>query len=268
MIGAPALAFEGVRLQQGGAPRISRDMMRTTMDTNPLQEDLGVRSDVEAVLALVDVEGLGIVDVGCGPGRTTRDLHAAGARVLGVEPDPIQAAENRKISPPEGLAFGEARAESLPVADGSVDGVIFFRSLHHVPIESMERAIEEAVRALKPEAGFLCVVEPAMDGTHFPVMRSFNDETTVRREAQAALNCFASPRFRERTSYRYRQFPRYADFEAFVARVTGRTYIDICREKVETDEVRRLFEAGRSEAGDYVFEQPMRLDLFRCPAKG
>ena len=237
------------------------------MDASPPQEDLGVRTDVEAVLSLIDVRDLMIVDVGCGPGRTTRELHVAGARVLGVEPDPIQAAENRKTSTTDGLAFEEARAENLPVADGSVDGVIFFRSLHHVPIETMGRAIEEAFRALKPEAGFLCVVEPAMDGSHFPIMRSFNDETTVRREAQAALNRFASPRFRERMSYRYRQFPRYADFEAFVARVTGRTYIDICREKVETDEVRRQFEVGRSEAGDYVFEQPMRLDLFRRPAK-
>ncbi len=106
-----------------------------------------------------------------------------------------------------------------------------------------------------------------MDGTHFPIMRSFNDETRVRCEAQAVLNRFAAPRFGERMSYRYRQFPKYTDFQAFVARVTGRTFIDIRREEVETEEVRRLFEAGRREAGDHVFEQPMRLDLFRRPAK-
>jgi hypothetical protein len=47
---------------------------------------------------------------------------------------------------------------------------------------------------LKPD-GFLCVVEPSMDGTCFPVMRPFHDETQVRTQAQAALEGTAAALF-------------------------------------------------------------------------
>ena len=62
--------------------------------------------------------------------------------------------------------------------------------------------------------------------------------------------------FSEFELFRYVQYPRYANFEALVARVTGQTFNDIRRERVETAEVRALFEAGRTDKGDYVFEQP------------
>ena len=230
------------------------------------RKHLGERADVAAVAALTSVAGLTVVDVGCGAGRTARELAVLGARVIGVEPDPIQAATNREAEPAPDVAFVEARAERLPVASGSADGVFFFRSLHHVPIETMEAALAEAVRALKP-GGFLCVVEPGMDGTHFPVMRPFHDETRVRDAAQAALERSARRMFREFELFRYVQYPRYANFEALVARVMGQTFNDIRRERVETDEVRALFEAGRTDRGDYMFEQPMLLDFYRRPLR-
>ena len=231
------------------------------------RKHLGERSDVAAIAELASVGGLTVIDVGCGPGKASRDLAALGAKVIAVEPDPIQAAKNREAGPTPGVAFFEARAESLPVGSGSADGVVFFRSLHHVPVEAMEAALEEAVRVLKPETGFLCVVEPGMEGTHFPVMRPFNDETRVRNAAQAALRRCGPRLFREFELFRYVQYPCYANFEALVARVTGQTFNDIRRERVETDEVRALFEAGRSDAGDYAFEQPMLLDFYRGPRR-
>src|SRR5208337_2787018 len=187
------------------------------------RKHLGERTDVAAIAELASVAGLTVVDVGCGAGKSSRELATLGARVIGVEPDPIQAATNREAEPAAGVTFFEARAESLPVASGSADAVFFFRSLHHVPIETMEAALAEAVRALKP-GGFLCVVEPGMDGTHFPVMRPFHDETRVRDAAQAALERGARRMFREFELFRYVQYPRYANFEALVARVMGQTF--------------------------------------------
>ncbi len=226
--------------------------------------DLGVKSDVEAARALVEVAGRVFIDIGCGLGRNARELHAAGARVIGVEPDPTQAARNREAETSEGLMFVEGRAEALPSDDGGADGVFFFRSLHHVPIESMEAALAAAARKLKRD-GFLMVVEPSVEGTHFPVMRPFHDETFVRAEAQRALDLYAAPAFRRRERFSFVQYPRYKDFDAFVARVMGQTFNDIPRERVETEEVRGRFAEGRTEAGDYVFVQPMQLDLFHEP---
>lgn len=229
--------------------------------------DIGIKTDVEAVTGLIDVRGLRLLDIGCGPGRGARELVGAGARVLALEPDPVQAAENEKQAPAEGLEFGAARAENLPVADAAFDGALFFRSLHHVPIEAMGRAIGEAARAVKP-GGFVLFVEPGMEGTHFALMRPFHDETIVRNAAQAALDRFAAPLWADRSRYLYRQWPKYPDFAAFVARVLGQSFNDIRRERVETDEVRRRFEAGRRPDGEYQFEQPMYLDLFRTLARG
>ena len=230
--------------------------------------ELGERSDIAAVGAVAMLAGLRIVDVGCGPGDIARVLVASGAKVIAAEPDPIQAAKNNAAPPLENLTFVEAGAERLPIADGSMDGVFFFRSLHHVPVEIMDAALAEAARVLKSETGFLCVVEPGMTGSHFQVMRPFHDETIVRTEAQAALARTASQLFQEEARYRYTMTPRYVDFEAMVTRVTGQTFNDIRRERVETDEVRALFEAGRTAAGDYAFDQPMLLNFYRKPIAG
>ncbi len=231
------------------------------------RKHLGERADAEAVAALTSLSGLTVVDVGCGAGRTSRELAALGASVLGVEPDPIQASKNREPEAPAGVAFVEARAENLPVASGSADGVFFFRSLHHVPIDAMEAALAEAARALKPESGFLCVIEPGMEGAHFPLIRPFHDETQVRNAAQAALEGSARLLFREFERFRYVQYRRYANFEALVAQAISQTFNNIRRERVETDEVRALFEAGRTDKGDFMFEEPMLLDFFRGPGR-
>ena len=229
------------------------------------RKHLGERADAAAVAALTPLAGLTVVDVGCGAGQTSRELAALGASVIAIEPDLIQAAKNREAEPVQGVAFVEAHAEDLPVASGSADGVFFFRSLHHVPVEAMEAALAEAARVLKPESGFLCVIEPGMEGTHFPLIRPFHDETRVRKAAQAALERSARLLFREIERFRYVQYRRYANFEALVARVIGQTFNDIRRERVETDEVRALFEAGRTDRSDFMFEQPMLLDLYRGP---
>jgi len=226
------------------------------------REDLGEMSDFAAVSSLMSVDGLNLVDVGCGPGNTTRELAGMGATVLGVEPDPIQARKNREADPVPGLTFTEARAESLPVETGSVDGLFFFRSLHHVPANQMDAALVEAARVLKPDTGFLCIVEPGMDGTHFPVMRPFHDETRVRTAAQAALDRTAGRLFRSASYYRYVQHPHYPDFDTMADRFASMTFNNISREMVETDEVRALFEQGRTGEGDYAFDQPMLLDLY------
>jgi ubiquinone/menaquinone biosynthesis C-methylase UbiE len=226
--------------------------------------DLGEVSDVAATAKLFFVSGLELVDVGCGAAAVSRELVQQGAQVIGFEPDPIQAEKNRKAEAVPGLTLREGRAENLPLPDDSVDGVLFFRSLHHVPIEGMDLALREAVRVLKPETGFLCVVEPGMTGSHFEIMRPFHDETKVRTEAQAALMRLSSAAlFRHEAHCRYVQYPHHASFEDMVTRVTGQTFNAITRDKVETEEVRALFERGKTRQGDYVFEQPMLLDCYR-----
>ncbi|WP_416909035.1 MAG: class I SAM-dependent methyltransferase [Polymorphobacter sp.] len=229
-----------------------------------MRQNLGPLTDLEAVTRLIDLDGKHVLDIGCGPGDIARSLAEAGATVIGLEPDPAQAAKNAAAAPTPGVTLLQAPAEALPVAPASQDAVFFFRSLHHVPIDAMDKALHEAARVLKP-GGSLFVLEPGMDGSHFAVMRPYHDETIVRTEAQAALARTASRLFESASHHQYHLTARYPDFEAMVTRVTGQTFNNIQRADVETPHVRALFEQGRTPDNDYAFDQPMLLDLYQRP---
>ena len=225
-------------------------------------EDLGEADEMDVIDRLVPVAGLNVVDVGCGGGRITRQLAERGAKVLGGEPDPIQAEKNRAAEAMPGLSFVEAPGQALPVDDDVMDGVFLSYSLHHVPREHMDGALAEAARVLKPETGFLYVQEPMLAGSMEAVYRPFHDETEVRTLAYDALRRTAAPRFAEARELRYRESVRYDSFATFVEEVAGTTYSEFPRERLDTPEVRAMFEAGRTDDG-YVFTQHNRVNLYR-----
>ena len=146
--------------------------------------------------------------------------------------------------------------------DGAVDGVIFGRSLHHVPEAAMRPALAEARRVLGP-GGFVYVMEPVMEGAFAAVMKPFHDETEVRRQACAALEASA-PLFARAREVHYDIERRFAGHAAFVDQFSGLTYNSYGADAVRSETVKRLFEAGRTDAGDYAFVQPMRVDLFHA----
>ncbi|MFQ5783429.1 MAG: class I SAM-dependent methyltransferase [Alphaproteobacteria bacterium] len=227
-------------------------------------EDYGETSDLEVIDRLVALSGLDLVDVGCGAGALTRALAQRGARVLGIEPDPGQAARFRAGDETAGVSFAESGGETLPLADSSVDGVFFAHSLHHVPIALMNTALDEALRVLRSETGFLYVIEPVMAGSYGELVRSFNDESEVQRQAREALEHRVAPRFREAREIHYRSPVVYADFETFLAEKLGQTYNDHRRERIDTPEVRARFAAGWA-GNAYRFEQPTRVNYYRAP---
>lgn len=226
-----------------------------------MRTDLGELTDLDAVDRLVNVRGLDLVEVGCAGGDAARGLADRGATVLGVEPDAAQAEKNRSQPPTPRVTLVQAGGEALPAEDNSVDGVLFFRSLHHVAPDLMDKALAEAARVLKP-GGFLYAAEPSMEGNNFALTRLFNDETEVRTLAQQALDRTAARLFEETGKYVYMRHPRHADFESMVARFTGMSFNRITREMIDVPEVRKNFEAARSDGG-YVFDQPMLVNIYR-----
>lgn len=226
--------------------------------------DLGRSSDVEVIERLIDLAGLDLVDVGCGNGAVSAELAARGATMLGLEPDPIQASKNRDAEPVANVTLVEGSAEAIPREDGSVDGVVFCKSLHHVPKGLMDDALREAARVLKRDTGFLYVLEPDIRGQFSQLMKPFHDETEVRGLALDALARTADSLFGEVDQYWYQITVALADFDAFVARSVGATYNDIDAARIMNDDVRRMFEAGKTEGG-YSFDNLMRVRLYRRP---
>jgi SAM-dependent methyltransferase len=91
-----------------------------------------------------------VVDVGCGNGTQLDELVAHGCRAIGVEADPEKVAALRA----RGLVVHEAKAESLPLENESVDGVICKVVM---PYTDDRAAISECARVLRP-AGRMDVV--------------------------------------------------------------------------------------------------------------
>jgi SAM-dependent methyltransferase len=101
------------------------------------------------------------LDIGCGEGRLTRDLQAAGHRTIGVDASPtlIEAAG---AADPEG-EYVLSDAARLPFPDGHADLAVAFMSLQDM--DDMAGAVREATRVLEPGGRFVvAVVHPINSG--------------------------------------------------------------------------------------------------------
>ena len=225
-------------------------------------QHLDVTADIKAIDALLNVGGLKLVDVGCGPGALSKAMAERGATVVAIEPDPKQAALNAAADPVPGVTFLDAPAQSIPVETATMDGVVFSRSLHHVPGTEMDTALREAERVLKSESGFMFVLEPEVNGTYFQLIKPFHDETEVRRLAREALVRVADQDFAACATYTYETMSEFAGFEEFRDRVAARTFLEIDVASIDRPEIRRTFETGY-DGETYRFAAPHWIALYR-----
>ncbi|MYZ52409.1 class I SAM-dependent methyltransferase [Malikia spinosa] len=153
------------------------------VDQLPLQSD-----ELEVLNALVPLSNQSIVELGCGNALLARNLlqRFPGCQVTGLEVDAVQHAKNL-TQPQAGLNFVTAGAQDVPFPDAMFDLALMLKSLHHVPLPLLSKALAEVARVLKP-GGHFYVSEPIYDGAFNEVLKIFNDEGVVRAAAQAALD--------------------------------------------------------------------------------
>jgi SAM-dependent methyltransferase len=110
-----------------------------------------------AFLELLPPAGRRTLDLGCGEGRGGVELRERGHRVVGVDAAPTMVRLARETGGYDEVHLGDAAA--LPLADGGVDLVVAYMSLHD--IEDLVGALRETGRVLEP-GGRLCaaVVHP------------------------------------------------------------------------------------------------------------
>ena len=215
---------------------------------------------------LLALDNKHILELGCGSAAITRDIASAGAdrKITALEVDEIAHAKNLQVADLPNVTFGLAGAEDIPLDDATVDVVLMFKSLHHVPLERMDAALREINRVLKP-GGLAYISEPIFAGAFNDILRLFHDESEVREAAFNALQTAVAEGLFELADEVFfnapSRFESFADFEDRILKVTH------TRHQLSDAVyalVKRRFEAHLGDDGAEFF-MPIRVDLLRRP---
>ena len=208
-----------------------------------------------------------VVDVGCGDGSLARLLARKEAHVTGVD---VSAGLLNRARGADAVAderYVEGKAEDLPLESLTADIVVFFNSLHHVDVEQMASALAEAARVLKP-GGVLYVSEPLAEGSYFDVVKPVHDETEVRRRAYETLRTATGNHFEGVSEIFHLNPMPMKSFDAFRDRIVSVNPETRSRFDALGDRVRDAFERlGRRTKDGWMFDQPMRVNIYRKRAK-
>lgn len=98
-----------------------------------------------------------IAEIGIGPGENLYEVYPPDARLIGIEPEPLNAERARAKGP---VPVYVATAEALPevLRDGTFDGLAMFDVLEHTPDDGL---VLRALRAKLKADGWLVMSVPA-----------------------------------------------------------------------------------------------------------
>jgi len=219
-------------------------------------------NEVKLMLDTLPFAGARVLELGCGRAEKTRLLAETGRarEIVALEVDDIQHAKNLLLADLPTVRFAHGGAEAIPAADASVDIVLMFKSLHHVPVSLMDQALAEIARVLRP-GGLAWISEPVYAGDLNEVFCLFHDEKLVREAAFSAV-CRAAEqgplRLHKQLFFNTRSF--FESFEQFDTRMIQVTHTDHCLAPELHAAVREKFDSFMTPEGA-TFHTPQRVDL-------
>lgn len=231
------------------------------LDPDQLEQ---VRDELDVLSGMVPLAGQRLIELGCGNARLARSLvqRFAGTQVVGLEVDEVQHARNL-AEPQDHIQFLAGSAQAVPFPDASFDGALMLKSLHHVPLQFMDAALQEVARVLRPGA-WLYVSEPIYGGALNEIVRIFNDEGEVRPAAQAALDraLAAGTYWEVAGERRFAQPVRYRSWDEFAQRMLYPSFADHRITPALADRVKAAFTPHLGAEGAH-FVRPMHVRLLR-----
>jgi SAM-dependent methyltransferase len=210
---------------------------------------------------LFDLDGLRVIDAGCGDGKLVRLLAGRGAAAFGIEPNPAQVARARAAKPAGDEQYSLGGAEALPFDADAVDLVVFSNSLHHVPEALRLPALREAARVVK-SGGHVFVAEPMPGGAHKDLLAPVQDETEVQAHAYRVIQDAAGHGLRQLREDIFERESFYRDFDHFrdaMCRVDPNRAAAFTEH--DADLRRRFATLGRAKNPGRAFDQPIRINV-------
>jgi SAM-dependent methyltransferase len=95
-----------------------------------------------------------VLDAGCGRGELLDLLREEGIEAIGVDLDP-QLVDHCRAKGHENVEVGDVVEWLAAAPDASLGAVFSAQVVEHLPVESLERFLAEALRALRPDGVFI-----------------------------------------------------------------------------------------------------------------
>jgi len=213
---------------------------------------------------ILSLDGKEILELGCGNADLTRLIATSGhdRNITATEVDEVQHTKNLSIHDLPNVTFVEAGSEALPLANESFDVVFMFKSLHHVPLDLMGKALSETKRVLKP-GGLAYISEPIFEGDFNEVLRLFHDEQVVRQAAfDAVKQCVDNQELVLADEIFFNTPIAFEDFDDYENRVINVTHSSHRLSPELYTRVREQFLLNMQEDGA-SFLVPIRVDLLQ-----
>ncbi|MFO1311891.1 MAG: methyltransferase domain-containing protein [Burkholderiales bacterium] len=150
------------------------------------------------------VKGRRTLDVACGEGYGSALLASVAASVVGVDVAPeVVAHATSRYRDRANLRFEAGSAARLPLPDASVDAVVSFETIEHLPREDQSRMIGEIARVLTAD-GVLILSAP--NPVEYSEKRDYRNPFHLHEPGREELEALLGGRFAARRWYRQRRW--------------------------------------------------------------
>lgn len=217
----------------------------------------------EILLNELSFKGKKVLDVGCGNGWFSQWASNKGGIVDAIDPSKEQIEEAKSKDINNSINFIRAGAESINDLKKLYDLIVFFNSLHHIPIDIMAKSINYCKSKISNN-GKIFIIEPIAKGKFHDFVKNIDDETKVRCEAYKVIkNCkkYRLEIIKELMYDEVKIFNSGNDCINFLSKVDDNrvSYIEE-NKKFLLNEFNNLSNYSNNK---YQFIQPMRLNILK-----